>query len=132
MSHPNLSSQRSAGADPIHALLDAPGGGVLAIIAGIEGPSCRPMGAMMAVLADGTRRGTLLSGCIEADIALHAAQALSAGTPRLIRYGKGSPYVDIELPCGGGWISCCFQFLTRQSLTTSLGDRRSGSDAAFS
>jgi len=93
---------RSAGADPIRALLDAPGEGVLAIIAGIQGPSYRPMGAMMAVLADGTRLGTLSSGCIEADIALHAAQALSAGTPRLIRYGKGSPYVDIELPCGGG------------------------------
>jgi len=65
MSHPNLSSQRSAGADPIRALLDAPGAGVLAIIAGIEGPSYRPLGAMMAVLADGTRRGPFLQGALK-------------------------------------------------------------------
>ena len=89
-----------ADASPIRALLDHPAGGVLAVIAGIEGPSYRPMGAMMAIMGDGTRVGTLSSGCIEADIALHAAQLNDA--PRMIRYGKGSPYVDIVLPCGGG------------------------------
>ena len=91
-----------AGADPIRAILDAAGESVLAIIAGVEGPSYRPLGAMMAVLSDGSRAGTLSSGCIEADIALHAAEALKAGAPRLVRYGRGSPFVDIELPCGGG------------------------------
>ena len=90
------------GADPIGAVLDAHGGCVLAIIAGVEGPSYRPVGAMMAVLADGTRVGTLSSGCIEADIALHALETLKSGAPRVLRYGLGSPFKDIELPCGGG------------------------------
>ena len=29
-------------------------------------------------------------------------QAIKAGKPRLLRYGKGSPYFDIQLPCGSG------------------------------
>ena len=90
------------GADPIRAILDTPGHSVLAVIAGVEGPSYRPLGAMMAVMADGSRIGTLSSGCIEADIALHAANVAQTKTPRLVRYGRGSPFVDIELPCGGG------------------------------
>jgi xanthine dehydrogenase accessory factor len=44
----------------------------------------------------------LSSGCIDADIKLHAFQCLEEGTPRLLRYGRGSPYKDIILPCGGG------------------------------
>lgn len=91
-----------SGADPIEAILDAPNPGVLAIIAGVEGPSYRPLGAMMAIGADKTRVGTLSSGCIEEDIALHATLALNTNTPRLVRYGEGSPFVDIKLPCGGG------------------------------
>lgn len=94
--------QKSSGLDPIRAILDAPRDSVLAVIAGVEGPSYRPVGAMMAVLADGTRVGTLSSGCIESDIALHAAEVLRTGVSRTIRYGVGSPFLDIELPCGGG------------------------------
>ena len=90
------------GADPIRAILDSADDSVLAVIAGVEGPSYRPLGAMMAVMAAGTRMGTLSSGCIEADIALHAGETLATGAPRMIRYGMGSPFVDIELPCGGG------------------------------
>ena len=92
----------SAATDPIRAILSAREDSVLAIIAGVEGPSYRPLGATMAVMSDGTRVGTLSSGCIEADIALHAIEALKNNTPRLIRYGAGSPFLDIELPCGGG------------------------------
>lgn len=86
---------------PVDAVLAAPEGAVLAVIAGVEGPSYRPIGAMMAILADGTRVGTLSSGCIEADIAHHAREAIGS-VPRLLRYGRGSPFRDIELPCGGG------------------------------
>lgn len=86
----------------IAALLAAPEPGVLAVIAGVEGPSYRPVGALMAVHADGTRAGTLSSGCIEADIALHAAEAMQTGQTRVLRYGRGSPFKDIALPCGGG------------------------------
>lgn len=88
--------------DPIGAIIDAPGDAVLALITGVEGPSYRPVGAMMALFPDGNAVGSLSSGCIEADIGAHAAQALEAGQPLALRYGKGSPFIDIQLPCGGG------------------------------
>lgn len=89
-------------ADPIDSLLSQRQDAVLAIIVGVEGPSYRPVGAMMTVLADGRHIGTLSSGCIEADIVLHALETLKTGRPVAIRYGRGSPFVDIRLPCGGG------------------------------
>lgn len=88
--------------DPLNALVRAETDGVLAIITGIEGPSYRPMGAWMAFLPDSRRVGTLSSGCIESDLALHAARALETGRPVPVRYGRGSPFLDISLPCGGG------------------------------
>lgn len=88
--------------EPIRQLAEAGGAGVLCVISGVDGPSYRPLGAMMAVLASGARVGTLSSGCVEADIALHASDALVTGLPERLRYGKGSPFVDIVLPCGGG------------------------------
>ena len=87
---------------PIAALAGAGEPGVLALITGTQGPSYRPVGAAMAFLAGDVRIGTLSSGCVEADLALHAAEALAAGTPRTVLYGRGSPYMDIQLPCGGG------------------------------
>lgn len=88
--------------EPIRQLAQAGGAGVLCVICGVDGPSYRPLGAMMAVLEDGTRIGTLSSGCVESDIGLHALQALQEGALRSLRYGKGSPFGDIVLPCGGG------------------------------
>jgi xanthine dehydrogenase accessory factor len=88
------------GRDPISALSDQDG--VLAIITGVDGPSYRPLGAMMAILPDGSRIGTLSSGCIEADLTLHAQKALENGQVQNVLYGRGSPFVDIQLPCGGG------------------------------
>lgn len=74
----------------------------LCVITGVEGPSYRPLGAAMTVDAAGVRRGTLSSGCIEADVALHAGRALADGQVRQLRYGRGSRAADLELPCGGG------------------------------
>ncbi len=87
---------------PLAMLAERRAAGVLAIITGVEGPSYRPVGAAMAISETGERAGTLSSGCIEADIALHAREALAERAPRAIRYGRGSPFRDIELPCGGG------------------------------
>lgn len=84
------------------ALAGADQPGVLAMITRVEGPSYRPVGARMAVFADGSRVGTLSSGCIEDDITLHALKALEAGKPQTVLYGRGSPFIDIQLPCGGG------------------------------
>ncbi len=88
--------------DPIAALAGGAEDGVLAIITRTEGPSYRPVGAVMAISAGGERTGTLSSGCIENDLADHARQALADGQPRTVLYGRGSPFMDIRLPCGGG------------------------------
>lgn len=72
----------------------------LCVITAVEGPTARPLGAAMTVAANGTWAGTLSSGCIEADIALNAQQALATGVGMLLRYGRGGP-VDLRLPCGG-------------------------------
>ena len=98
----NVQAMPLAGRDPIAALLSAPEGGVLAVIAGVEGPSYRPVGAAMAVFSDTDRVGTLSSGCVESDIALHAMRVRETGRPEIVSYGRGSPFVDIQLPCGGG------------------------------
>lgn len=86
---------------PLQALLSGDPK-AMAVITGIEGASYRPLGAIMACDAQGNRFGTLSSGCIERDVALHGAQALATGTSRQIRYGLGSPFRDLTLPCGGG------------------------------
>lgn len=92
----------STSTDPIIAALTATQPCTFAVIVGIEGPSYRPLGAMMTIFASGDYVGTLSSGCVEADIALHAVDALVDNTTRVLRYGAGSPFFDIELPCGGG------------------------------
>lgn len=86
---------------PLHAL-PADGNLALAVISGVEGPSYRPVGAVMAVGADGAITGNLSSGCIDRDVALQARQALADGRARTLRYGSGSPFLDLQLPCGGG------------------------------
>ena len=44
--------------------------------------------------------GFLSGGCVEADVALHAAEVLQDGQPRTLVYGEGGA-PDIRLPCGG-------------------------------
>lgn len=87
--------------DPLTVLANAETPGTLAIITHIEGPSYRSLGATMAILSDGTHIGTLSSGCIEADLVHHSKAASQQGKPVTIRYGQGSQFMDIQLPCGG-------------------------------
>jgi len=74
----------------------------LCVISDVDGPSYRPHGAAMVVDAEGRRWGTLSSGCIEDDVVLHAREALRSGVASKLRYGRGSPFMDLKLPCGGG------------------------------
>lgn len=76
--------------------------GVLITLTGIEGGSSRGIGAQMAVLADGRSAGSFSGGCIEAAVIAEAQDVLAQGYGRTVRYGTGSPYLDIRLPCGGG------------------------------
>jgi xanthine dehydrogenase accessory factor len=76
--------------------------GVLITLVAIEGSSSRAIGTQMAVLADGRQVGSFSGGCIERAIAAEALDVLASSIPRTVRYGSGSPYIDVRLPCGGG------------------------------
>jgi xanthine dehydrogenase accessory factor len=56
----------------------------------------------MGVAEDGRFAGSFSGGCIEAAVVAEALEAIRAGRPRQVRYGAGSPYLDVRLPCGGG------------------------------
>lgn len=85
---PALRQARDAGQPMALATLTAVGGG---------GP--RPIGAQM-VFAENVIAGYFSGGCIEADVAGHAAACLTDGKPRTLVYGEGSPWPDIRLLCG--------------------------------
>lgn len=72
----------------------------LVTIVAAEGGGPRGVGAQMVVTGD-EMAGFLSGGCIESDVAIHARLTLADGAPRRIVYGKGSPFVDTRLPCGG-------------------------------
>lgn len=73
----------------------------LATLVVVDGSAPREVGTQMLVTEDGDW-GFLSGGCIEADVARHAREALAQGAPRLLRYGEGSPWLDIRLACGSG------------------------------
>jgi len=75
---------------------------ILVTLTGIEGSSPRAIGAQMAVAADGRYVGSFSGGCIEAAVVAEAIGTLADGRAKLVRFGAGSPYLDIRLPCGGG------------------------------
>ena len=64
------------------------------------GGAPRPEGAQMLIGEGGALCGFLSGGCVEGDVALHAAQTLADGEPRTLVYGEGSPWPDIRLLCG--------------------------------
>jgi xanthine dehydrogenase accessory factor len=74
----------------------------LVTLTGIDGAAPRPLGAHMAIAEDGRFKGYLSGGCLEHTIVEAALEVIRAGENRLIRYGKGSPYFDLKLPCGSG------------------------------
>lgn len=74
-------------------------GGALCTVTAIDGSWSRRLGAQLAVLPDGSTRGSLSDGCLEKAL---ATEALTGGKARVLRYGQGSPFFDIRLPCGSG------------------------------
>jgi xanthine dehydrogenase accessory factor len=86
----------------LEAKLDAGQSCILVTVIAVEGSSMRDIGAHMGVCADGSFAGSLSGGCIENAVVAEALGALSQGQPRITRFGTGSPYIDIKLPCGGG------------------------------
>lgn len=74
----------------------------LVTLVAIDGNTPRPLGAQMAVAEDGRFTGYLSGNCIETSVAKEAQRAIANGRNALVRYGKGSPYFDLKLPCGSG------------------------------
>ncbi|GAB5457844.1 MAG: XdhC family protein [Henriciella sp.] len=91
-------------ADVMRAVLDLCASGkraALAIVMSTLGGSVRAPGAMMAISQEGDMLGYVSGGCIDQDVALRARQALKDSQPKALKYGIGSPFLDIRLPCGG-------------------------------
>ncbi|PWE48243.1 xanthine dehydrogenase [Thioclava sp. NG1] len=112
-----------AAQDPWFELARSDVPGAIAVISGIEGPAYRNLGTAMAILPDGRRFGALSSGCIEEDVVDHALAVLADGKVRKLRYGAGSPFFDLRLPCGGA-LEVTVIPAPDCALLTELADRR--------
>jgi xanthine dehydrogenase accessory factor len=80
---------------------------VLVTSVDIKGGSARDLGSLAVVNDIGEMTGYMSNGCIDQDILLQALECLQSGSARLLRYGDGSPFHDLTLPCGGAlsvWI----------------------------
>lgn len=73
----------------------------IATLVEVDGSAPRDIGAQM-LITDSEYWGFLSGGCIEADVARHAREVMAEGRARLLRYGDGSPWIDIKLACGSG------------------------------
>lgn len=73
----------------------------LIVVTDLAGGSMRRVGSLSAVSENGQMAGYVSNGCIDADIALQAAECLKSGAVTALRYGAGSPFIDLQLPCGG-------------------------------
>jgi xanthine dehydrogenase accessory factor len=73
----------------------------VATLVAVDGSAPRDVGAQMLITAE-AHWGFLSGGCIEDDVSRHGREVLAEGTPRLLRYGEGSPWIDIKLACGSG------------------------------
>ncbi len=94
-----------SGADVLRfALAERRAGRAAAIVTLVEidGASPRARGAQIAVAEDGRFAGSISSGCLERAIVEEARAAMARGDGGVIRYGKGSRFLDVTLPCGSG------------------------------
>ena len=64
---------------------------VLATIVATAGSTYRKAGARMLLYADGTHLGLLSGGCLEGDLAGHAARVLATGRPEAVEYDLRGP-----------------------------------------
>lgn len=75
---------------------------VLATLSGIEGSSPKVLGTQMAITENGESIGSISSGCVEHAIVEEGLGVLKENTFKQTRYGRGSKYIDLVLPCGSG------------------------------
>jgi xanthine dehydrogenase accessory factor len=83
----------------LRAAMAAGRASALVTLHAVEGGGPRPPGAQM-LFSDETAAGFLSGGCVEGDVAIHAAATLEDGVPRRLVYGEGGPWPDVRLLCG--------------------------------
>lgn len=109
---------------------------VLVTVIAVDGSSMRGPGTHMGVCQDGRFAGSLSGGCIENAVVAEALDVLKTGAARVVRFGSGSPYIDIKLPCGGGLdihfqplrdaaliVQCCQAIGARQPFSLELSQQ---------
>ncbi|MEU6860850.1 XdhC/CoxI family protein [Glycomyces sp. NPDC046736] len=74
----------------------------LASLVGSSGPAPRPLGAALAVDADGTALGGVSGGCVEAAVYTKAQEVLDTGVPAVESFGySDEDAFAVGLTCGG-------------------------------
>jgi xanthine/CO dehydrogenase XdhC/CoxF family maturation factor/CTP:molybdopterin cytidylyltransferase MocA len=73
----------------------------LVVMINTSGGAVRNKGALLAVSETGRSSGYISGGCIDSDVILQAQNAIRTGQAKTLKYGVGSPFVDLPLPCGG-------------------------------
>lgn len=76
--------------------------GALITLSAIDGGAPKALGTHMAALADTRHFGHISGGCVEPAIAAEFAPLIAAGKDQIFRFGRGSRFIDIRFPCGGG------------------------------
>lgn len=74
----------------------------LVTITDVIGSSSRALGTHLAVSETGAFHGSLSGGCVEAAVVAEAQRIITNAQAEMIRFGTGSRFIDIRLPCGGG------------------------------
>ena len=78
---------------------------VLATVIATRGSTYRKAGAQMLIGPGGRYEGMLSGGCLEGDLAAHAASVLHTGTPKMVRYdnrGDDDLLWGLGAGCEGG------------------------------
>ncbi len=74
----------------------------LATVVKVYGSAPRPLGAKMAITAQGEMAGSVSGGCVEGAVAQAAMEVIRLDAPRLLIFGIGEDAArGIGLACGG-------------------------------
>ncbi len=74
----------------------------IAIVVKKKGSAMRPVGAKLAICADGSIVGSVSGGCVESAVIEEAQACIRSGQPRLLHYGVSDDTAwSVGLMCGG-------------------------------